>query len=204
MPAIRFAHVPTKGGLRRYLPACPSMHELARAGLHTLIVIAGVALFGVGTASTIGRFSAVVGGGSIATETAPVTVTAQPLGGTAQPLNHTVLPLNSTVQPLNSTVQPSTGADWLLPGGPAVQLPVAVRNPGDVAFAVHTLLPDGAAFPSRCPLSAWSVRSTGGLPTLPARSAGTVTLEISLRSQAPDSCQGTTVSFGLTVVGVPA
>jgi hypothetical protein len=156
---------------------------LARSGAQLVVAVGALGTLGAGAAGAINAISAAGAGGSIATVTAPVTVTAQLAGSTHR--------------------AGATGGPWLFPGGPALQLPVDVRNPGDVRFTVRQLVPDATVFPIGCPLSAWSVRTPDALPTVSAGGSASVTVVISLLTQAPESCQGATVRFPLTVESVP-
>lgn len=87
------------------------------------------------------------------------------------------------------------------PGAAPTTLPVVVRNDGAAPFTLTGVVPATDGFPATCPASAWSLGPPDPLPTVPPTTSMTVPVTASLHTDAPNSCQGATLSVPVTVTG---
>lgn len=94
------------------------------------------------------------------------------------------------------------GADGVWPGGPARSIPLTVQNTEATAFEITDVRPDLTTLPATCPAHVWQVAVPELLSTVPARSEVTVPLPVSLREDAPETCQGVTVRFPVRIDGL--
>jgi hypothetical protein len=94
------------------------------------------------------------------------------------------------------------GTAGVYPSGPAGSISLTVQNSAAAAFEITAVRADLAGLSAGCPGAAWDVGVPGLLPTVPARSEVALPLPVSLRADAPDSCQGATVRFPVRIEGL--
>ena len=97
---------------------------------------------------------------------------------------------------------PVAGVAGLFPGGPAQQVSITVSNTAPSSFEITDVRPDLSALPLACPASAWHADPPDQLPTVAAHAQATVTVPVSLVTDAPDSCQGLSLRLPVRVHGL--
>jgi hypothetical protein len=90
------------------------------------------------------------------------------------------------------------------PGADPATLSVVVRNDGAVPFRIGAMDLATDTFPAGCPASVWRLEPPDPLPTVSPSDVVTVPVTVALRADAPNSCQGATVSVSVAVTGVTA
>jgi hypothetical protein len=89
----------------------------------------------------------------------------------------------------------------LRPGG-AQPMVLTVRNPNRVGIRVTTLTVRAGAASAGCPASSLTLPQWSGSLLVPKNGTATLTVNVTLRSSAPDACQGARwpLSYGGTAV----
>jgi hypothetical protein len=108
---------------------------------------------------------------------------------------------SGTIRDWDVTVE-SGAVGPLSPGDPPAALPITVTNGGTVPFQVEQVTPQVVNVnPSSCPSSAITVTVADPLPLIPASATETLHAAVTMRSDAPNDCQGARFEVRFTVEG---